>query len=381
MTAKEFRDKYFPLPDTPEYKPKYRLEDKDQWNDLFISEFHRIQCTSEQHYNNNRTKETPVWQTIAQLNAGETATLKCGPTEDTKYVMASDVVVKVNKVEGGSSGGVEFTSIKEIDNIIIIPSEEEPYTALDQIYMLESLGYKADYGFHIIPTRTTSGIVPSGMVDGVYYMHFYFIEDENEVLAYGDFDGSGSASWGKAFGEAIFKGMINSMNEVDSSLKDVYYVLVSEIETINVESNGEVKQFIKPSKELTIAGNGTYDCTFAKTVIVEANPCVIKGEFIFKDTIGSIAYSPGDVLFTAKFDFSYTNLDGEEISGVVTMIDYGLRNTTGSLWYYLNEEWVQVYDGYEKKWIVPEAQSVNFGDGVEFTPNIYSWLTYYQKNA
>ena len=72
MTAKEFRDTYFPLPDTPEYKPKYRLEDKDQWNDLFISEFHRIQCTSEQHYNNSRTKETPVWQTVAQLNGVKT---------------------------------------------------------------------------------------------------------------------------------------------------------------------------------------------------------------------------------------------------------------------------------------------------------------------
>lgn len=72
MTAKEFRDKYFPLPDTPEYKPKYRLEDKDQWNDLFISEFHRIRCTSEQHYNNNRIREAPVWQTVARINGVKT---------------------------------------------------------------------------------------------------------------------------------------------------------------------------------------------------------------------------------------------------------------------------------------------------------------------
>lgn len=40
-------------------------------------------------------------ETIAQLNAGETCTIKCGPTEDTKYVMASDVVVKVaEKIDG-----------------------------------------------------------------------------------------------------------------------------------------------------------------------------------------------------------------------------------------------------------------------------------------
>lgn len=72
MTAKEFRDTYFPLPDTPKFQSKYRFEDKDKWNNQFISEFHRIRCTSEQHYNDNRIKETPVWQTVARLNSVKT---------------------------------------------------------------------------------------------------------------------------------------------------------------------------------------------------------------------------------------------------------------------------------------------------------------------
>ena len=42
-------------------------------------------------------------ETIAQLNAGETCTIKCGPTEDTKYVMASDVVVKVGEVQSNGT--------------------------------------------------------------------------------------------------------------------------------------------------------------------------------------------------------------------------------------------------------------------------------------
>ena len=46
-------------------------------------------------------------ETIAQLNAGETATLSC---EGMK--MASDVVVKVNKVEGG--GTVNLPSAEEV---------------------------------------------------------------------------------------------------------------------------------------------------------------------------------------------------------------------------------------------------------------------------
>lgn len=72
MTAKEFRDTYFPLPDGPAFQPRYRTADKDQWNTMFINEFHRIQCTGEQHYNKDRNKEAPVWQTMAQLNGVKT---------------------------------------------------------------------------------------------------------------------------------------------------------------------------------------------------------------------------------------------------------------------------------------------------------------------
>jgi len=72
MTAKEFRDKYFPLPDTPQFQPKYRTEDKDQWNDVFVSEFHRIRCTSEEQYNDKRSKDAPVWQTVVRLNGLKT---------------------------------------------------------------------------------------------------------------------------------------------------------------------------------------------------------------------------------------------------------------------------------------------------------------------
>lgn len=68
MTAKEFRDKYYPLPDTPEYKPRYTPEEREKWNTQFIEEFHRIRCTSEQHYNKTRRKDAPVFQTLCRMN-------------------------------------------------------------------------------------------------------------------------------------------------------------------------------------------------------------------------------------------------------------------------------------------------------------------------
>jgi len=72
ITAKEFRDQYYPLPDTPEFKPKYSPENLDEWNSLFIEEFHRIKCTSEAHYNMCRKKDAPVWQTLCSLNEVDT---------------------------------------------------------------------------------------------------------------------------------------------------------------------------------------------------------------------------------------------------------------------------------------------------------------------
>lgn len=72
MTAKEFRDQYYPLPDAAECKPKYSPEDRDQWNAQFIEEFRRIRCTGEAHYNMCRKKDAPVWQTLCSLNEVDT---------------------------------------------------------------------------------------------------------------------------------------------------------------------------------------------------------------------------------------------------------------------------------------------------------------------
>jgi len=72
MTAKGFRDRYYPLPDTAEFQPKFSLAEREAWNARFVVEFHRIRCTSGQHYNRERGKDQPVWQTICRLNGVST---------------------------------------------------------------------------------------------------------------------------------------------------------------------------------------------------------------------------------------------------------------------------------------------------------------------
>jgi hypothetical protein len=48
-------------------------------------------------------------ETIAQLNAGETCTLKCGSTDEVEYKMATDVVVKIESGYVKPSGSITVT--------------------------------------------------------------------------------------------------------------------------------------------------------------------------------------------------------------------------------------------------------------------------------
>jgi hypothetical protein len=163
-------------------------------------------------------------ETIASLNAGETATLSC---EGKK--MVSDVVVKVNKVEGGSSSG----GIIKVDELPAVGEEGVLYKISTQfsdvilggssvVEMLPLMG--AEGGFYVIPTKTTENIMVS---DGSSTMYFYYIQDENDVFLYGDFEGTGTNDWmlcGAMMG-ATFGGCISDISEAtDTSL---YYAVFS----------------------------------------------------------------------------------------------------------------------------------------------------------
>lgn len=65
MTAKTFRDTYYPL---PEDLSRYNYDNRDKWNKKFEVEFHRIRCTSGQHYNRARDKGLPTFQTMVRIN-------------------------------------------------------------------------------------------------------------------------------------------------------------------------------------------------------------------------------------------------------------------------------------------------------------------------
>ncbi len=70
MTAREFRNHYYPMKDVSTRSPYYRRS-VEEWNRLFIEEFSRIRCTGQDDYNHRRNKEYPTWNTLVVMN-------KCG---------------------------------------------------------------------------------------------------------------------------------------------------------------------------------------------------------------------------------------------------------------------------------------------------------------
>lgn len=73
MTAREFRDKYYPLPGE-KTRSQYSSHDCAYWDKIFIQEFHALKVTSQGDYNERRDKTHPTWITLAKMHKVETWT-------------------------------------------------------------------------------------------------------------------------------------------------------------------------------------------------------------------------------------------------------------------------------------------------------------------
>lgn len=67
ITAKEFRDKYYPIHKDITTKSPFCTKSKEEWKTLFINEFSRIQPTGQDDYNSRRNKTLPGWITLARM--------------------------------------------------------------------------------------------------------------------------------------------------------------------------------------------------------------------------------------------------------------------------------------------------------------------------
>lgn len=71
MTAREFRDKYYPMKDVSTRSP-YCKRTVKEWNELFAAEFTQLKCTGQDDYNRRRNRALPTWNTMAAMNKCKT---------------------------------------------------------------------------------------------------------------------------------------------------------------------------------------------------------------------------------------------------------------------------------------------------------------------
>lgn len=71
MTARQFRDRYYPLDGGPGRGP-FAGQGVDEWNRRFREDFHAMGCAGQADYNRRRDRALPTWNTVAAMNGVKT---------------------------------------------------------------------------------------------------------------------------------------------------------------------------------------------------------------------------------------------------------------------------------------------------------------------
>ncbi len=71
MTAKEFRDRYYPISDVST-RSRYFERNRAEWDAMFVAEFNRLRATGQDDYNRRREKSLPTWNSMAAMHGVHT---------------------------------------------------------------------------------------------------------------------------------------------------------------------------------------------------------------------------------------------------------------------------------------------------------------------
>ena len=325
-------------------------------------------------------------ETIANLNAGQTATLKCKGMN-----MATDVVVEIaENIGSGSSGG-------ECDKLHVIEVDELPTENIDDnaLYKVGDAYYQhkgefldiwvlddytddlesvvkvyteqgANVQLYYAKTKPTDNIQ---ITDARANFHVYFIEDEDNAFVYMQ------GMWidiGTALELPYIGAVENTENIIVRSAEDVWglYAVVHKGWKKYPWVHQEVTS---DTGALLIEGNGTYDVSTQERVTVDVDS--VDGVWEFNNTI----VTSHNYKFSTVRDYSVrftTRLNGETVEGIG--MGLGEDHSAYTLQYYFADgSYAFAFAPYAPLW--DELRLVDFGT----EPQIVSaeFKTWLNENA
>lgn len=212
---------------------------------------------------------------------------------------------------------------------------------------------------YYVKTRPTENIVvTSETTDGVL-LALYYVEDENDILAYGDWDGTGTNVWLSLVTsmEAINGGAITNASQ--ATQEDALYALVNQGWT----------EYLAPNGTLSITDNGTFDVTKVASVNVNTPSATVYGIWRFDETVEKT----GKYINITQYVNFTTAIEGKVYQ--CTGMWVNASNFTDPTYLQYRGDGVPGVYSHPDVWHYDSARTVNFGAEPQFVdPNYKSWL-------
>ena len=195
-------------------------------------------------------------------------------------VMQGDVVVNVPEQIGGGSGGGGECDREHIIEVAELPTENiednavykcgdsysKYYSVLvtdivvgaagEGVSFAAMLRLPADFcHYYFTPTRPTENIAISSDTNGY---HIYYVEDENDILIYGELGAPGENIW-VSLADSFSIPVIGMVADVSETTEQGLYA---------VDDSGW-HSYMRPSGSLTITENGTHDVSGKAEAVVD----------------------------------------------------------------------------------------------------------------